>query len=102
MRHAAPTWIARNALYSCALMFALCLAGCHSTRFGPLISRSEPLAIHATLGDPTPVRDLSPIRLAVHQDEKSDPSDTRTLPDEHVQAIDLATALTRAGADNPT
>jgi outer membrane protein TolC len=127
MKPPATTWIARPPGYmrAPALLLFLALAGCHSIQFGPMINDAPTLAastVRATLGVPStaPVAKQSEpeaqardeaaprlrfkLRTGNQEHQTSDQNDlvppSSTLRGEH--RIDLATALRRAGADNPT
>ena len=127
MKPPATTWIARPPVYlrAPALLLFLAFAGCHSIQLGPMITDTATAAaapMRATLGLPTTAPEVnysepeaqarddvgSCLRLgfntgsdenqSMDQDDRVPPSDTCNL----VVSIDLATALRRAGADNPT
>jgi outer membrane protein TolC len=121
-----------NNLRAPALLLFLAFAGCHSIQFGPMIHDTNTAAaarVRATLGLPTAASETGPRLAPPEPNPKSEirnpkqnrntnekngkvpRSDLGNLEYEFVSdfgfrdsdlVIDLATALRRAGADNPT
>ena len=127
MKPPATTWIAGPPGYvrAPALLLFLAFAGCHSIQFGPMIhdTNTEAAApMRATLGLPTAASEANHFEAEAQPRDDAGPrlrSGLRTGSDEHQSSdqdelvwpgnaqgaehrIDLATALRRAGADNPT
>jgi outer membrane protein TolC len=95
-----------------ALLLTFAFVGCNSIQFGPMISgnlKQEAGSVRAALGAPvpTPETDVEQLITTPHHSPLATHHSPLTThqPGDAVSAehpLDLATALVRAGADNPT
>jgi outer membrane protein TolC len=102
MRRWLPIWNVHASLPWCASVLAIYLAGCHSIELGPMLAGDEASVIRARLGNPTSAQVPAPILPTAHLQEKPSQPEVMQVSPSDTQPIDLASALARGGADNPT